>query len=139
CRDQVINAWLNGGYRLEHVQLCKRTHTTLVVPVLLQQPGAFTVIGMLVPILLPVMGMLVLPVSLAIALVGSVIRISGQFGVLPAGFSVPLAGLVGTEPLTFDAGIRQKMTATMGTADGAVHGFLLREAGHLKNRLLQEE
>lgn len=110
-----------------------------MVPVLLQKPVAFTVIGMLVPILLPVMGMLVLPVALALALVGLVIGISGQFGALPAGFSGPLAGLVGTEPLTFDPGIGQKTTATMGTADGAVPGFLLRAAGHLKNRLLQEE
>jgi hypothetical protein len=94
---------------------------------------------MLVPILLPVLGMLGLPAALALALVGLVIGISGQCVALPEGFSGPLASLVGTEPLTFDPRIRQKTTATMGTADGAVHGFLLREAGNLKNRLSQEE
>jgi hypothetical protein len=60
------------------------------------------------------------------------------FGTLPPGFSGPLAGPDGTELLTFDPGIREKTTAAMSAADGAVHGFLLREAGHLKNRLSQE-
>ena len=62
-----------------------------------------------------------------------------RFGTLLLGSSGPLAGLGGTEPLTFDPRIREKTTAAMGTADGAVHAFLLREAGHLKNRLSQEE
>jgi hypothetical protein len=72
--------------------------------------------------------MLVLPVALGISLVGLVIGISGHFVALPAGFSGPLTGLVGAEPLALDPGIRQKTTAAMGTSDGAVHGFLLREA-----------
>ena len=129
----------NGGYRLGHVRLCKRTETAFVVPVLLQQPVAFPVIGMLLAILAPILGMLVLPAMLAVSLVGPVIGISGHFGALPLGFSGPLAGLVGTETLCLNSGIRQKTTAAMGTADGAVHGFLLREADNLKPRRSQEE
>jgi hypothetical protein len=102
--------------------------------VLLQQPVAGTVIGTHLAILAPVLGMLVLPVALAVSLVGLVIGISGHFVALPAGFSGPLAGLVGTEPLVLDPGIRQKTTAAMGTADGTVHGFLLREATTLAKR-----
>jgi hypothetical protein len=105
-----------------------------LVSVLLQKPVAFTVIGARLTILAPVLGMLVLPASLAISLVGPVIGISGHFVALPAGFSGPLAGLVGTEPLALDPGIRQKTTAAMGTSDGAVHGFLLSEATNLAKR-----
>jgi predicted membrane metal-binding protein len=138
-RNQVINAWLNGGYRLKHVHLCKRLETAFVVPVLLQQPVAFAVIGTLLAILAPVLGMLVLPVLLAVALVGPVIGISGQFGTLPLRFPGPLANLVGAETLGLDPGIRQKMTATMGTSTGAAHGSLLSEAINLAKPLQQEE
>jgi hypothetical protein len=110
-----------------------------VVPVLLQQPIAFPVVGTLLAILAPVLGMLVLPVVLAISLVGSVIRIGGKFGTLPLGFSRALAGLVGAETLRLNPGVRQHETSAMGTANGAVHGFLLREAGHRKKRLSREE
>ena len=106
---------------------------------LLQQPVTFAVIRTLVAILAPVLGMLVLPAVLAVALVGPVIGIRGQFGTLPLGFSGALAGLVGAETLRLDSGIRQHETPAMGTANGAVHGFLLREAGHHKKRLSQEE
>ena len=109
--------------------------TAFTVPVLLQQPVAFTVSGSLLAILAPVLGVLMLPALLAVSLVGPVIGIGGHFVALPAGFSSPLAALIGTEPLALDPGIRQKTTAAMGTLDGTVHGFLLREAGHLKNRL----
>jgi hypothetical protein len=129
----VINAGLNGGYRLEHVHLCKRTETALVVPVLLQQPVPFAVIRTLLAILAPVMRRLVVPALLAVSLVSPVIGIRGQFGTLPLGFSGPLAGLVGAETLRLDPGIRHKETSAMGTANGAVHGFLLREAGYRKN------
>ena len=50
---------------------------TLAVPVLLQQPVAFPVIGTLLAILAPVLGMLVLPALLAVSLVGLVIGIGG--------------------------------------------------------------
>jgi hypothetical protein len=137
--NEVINAWLNGGDRLEHVHLCKRTATAFAVSVLLQQPVPFAVSRTLLAILAPVLGMLVLPTLLAVALVGSVIRISGQFGTLPLGFSGALAGLVGAETLCLDPGIRQHETPAMGTANGTVHGFLLREAGYRKKRRSQEE
>jgi hypothetical protein len=83
--------------------------------------------------------MLVLPVVLAVSLVGPVIGISSHFGALPLGFSGSLAGLVGAETLCLDPRIRQHETPTMGTVNGAVHGFLLHEAGHRKTRLSQEE
>jgi len=137
-RNEVINAWLNGGYRLERVHLYKRTETAFAVPVLLQQPVPFAVSRTLLAILVPVLGMLVLPAALAVSLVGLVIGVSGEFGTLPLGFSGALAGLVRAETLRLDAGIRQHETPTMGTANGAVHGFLLREAGHRKQRLSQE-
>jgi hypothetical protein len=127
-RDQVINAWLNEGYGLEHVHLCKRTDTAFVVPVLLQKPVAFAVIRTLLAILAPVLGMLMLPALLAVSLVGPVIGIGGQFVSLPLRFSGPLAGLVGAEALGLNTGIRQKMTAAMSTSTSAVHGFLLSEA-----------
>lgn len=79
---------------------------TLAVSVLLQQTVAFPVIGTLLAILAPVLGMLVLPALLAVSLVGLVIGIGGQFVSLPLGFSRPLAGLVGAETLRFDPGIR---------------------------------
>ena len=113
--------------------------TAFTVPVLLQQPVAFTVSGSLLAILAPVLGVLMLPALLAVSLVGPVIRIRGQFGTLPLGFSGPLAGLVGTETLRLNPGIWQHETPAMGTANGAVHGFLLRKAGHRKKRLSQEE
>jgi hypothetical protein len=138
-RDQVINAWLNGGYWLEHVHLCKRTETAFAVPVPLQQSVAFTVIGTLVAILTPVLGMVALPALLAVALVGPVIRISSHFVALPLRFSGPLAGLVRTEPLGLGTGIRHKETPAMDTAHLAVHGFLLREAVLLTTWLCQEE
>ena len=109
-----------------------------MVPVLLQQPVTCAVIRPLLTILAPVLGMLVVPALLAVSLVGLVIGIRGQFGSLPLGFSGPLAGLVGAETLRLDPRIRQHETPTMGTANGAVHGFLLREAGHRKKRLSQE-
>jgi hypothetical protein len=137
--DEVINAWLNEGYGCERVHPCKRTDTAFVVPVPLQKPIAFTVIGTLVAILAPVMGMLVLPLLLAVSLVGPVIGIGGQFVTLPPGFSGSLAGLVGAETLRLDPGMRQNETPAMGTSNGAVHGFLLSEAGHLNKRLSQEE
>jgi hypothetical protein len=127
-RDQVINTWLNGGHWLAPVHLCKRTDATAVVPVLLQEPIAFAVIGMLLTILAPVLGMLVLPAALAVALVGAVIRIGGHFVALPLRFSSPLAGLVRTETLSLGTGIRHKATLAMDTAHGAGHGFLLCEA-----------
>jgi hypothetical protein len=110
-----------------------------VVPVLLQQPVAFAVIRMLLAILAPVLGMLVLPSVLAVALVGPVIRIGGQFVSLPLGFPGPLTDLAGTETLGLDPGIRQHETPAMGTANGAAHGFLLREAGYRKKWLSREE
>jgi predicted membrane metal-binding protein len=113
--------------------------TAFVVPVLLQQPIAFPVSGMLLAILAPILGMVVLPALLAVALVGPVIRIGGQFGTLPLRFPGALTNLVGAETLGLDPGIRQKMTATMGTSTGAVHGSLLSEAINLAKPLQQEE
>ena len=110
-----------------------------LVPVLLQKSVAFAVIHPLLAILAPILGMLVLPAVLAVSLVGPIIGISGHFGALPLGFSGPLAGLVGAETLHLDPGIRQYETPAVGTANGAVHGFLLREAGHRKKWLSQEE
>ena len=80
-----------------------------------------------------------MPLVLAIALVGAVIRVGSEFGTLPLGFSGPLAGLVGAEALGLNTGIRQKMTAAMSTSTSAVHGFLLSEAINLAKRLQQEE
>jgi hypothetical protein len=119
---------LNEGYGLYHIHLCKRTSTAFVVPVLLQQPVAFAVRRPSLAILTPVLGMLMLPALLAVALVSPVIRIGGHFFALPLRFSGPLAGLVRTETLRFGTGIRHKGTLAMGTAHLAVHGFLLREA-----------
>jgi len=110
-----------------------------VVPVLWQQSVAFAVSRMPLAILAPVLGMPLLPLVLAIAVVGAVIRVGGEFGTLPLGFSRALAGLVGAETLRLHPGIRQPETSAMGTANGAVHGFLLREAGHRQKRLFQEE
>jgi hypothetical protein len=137
--NQVINAWLNGDYRLEHIHLCKRTATAFVVPVLLQQSVPFAVIRTPLATLAPVLGMPLLPLVLAIALVGTVIEVGGEFGPLPLGFSRALAGLVGAETLRLRPGIRQHETSAMGTANSAVHGFLLREAGHRKKWRSQEE
>jgi hypothetical protein len=137
--NQVINTWLNGGYRLYHVHLCKRTGTAFVVPVLLQQPVAFAVRRPLLTILVPVLGMLMLPAVLAVALVGPVIGIGGHFLALPLRFPGPLAYRVGAETLGLDPGIWQKMTATMSTSMGAVHGSLLSEAINLAKLLQQEE
>jgi hypothetical protein len=83
--------------------------------------------------------MLVVPVVLAVALVGPVIGIGGHFCALPLRFSGPLAGLLRTEPLGLGTGIRHKVTPAMDTAHLAVHGFLLREAVSLKTWLCQEE
>jgi len=113
--------------------------TAFVVPVLLQQPIAFTVRGTLLAIFAPILGMLVLPALLAVALVGPVIGIGGHFVTLPLCFSGPLAGLVRTELLGLGTGIRHKATPAMDTAYRAVHGFLLREAVSLKMELCQEE
>jgi hypothetical protein len=135
----VINTWLNEGYGLYHVHLCKRTGTAFVVSVLLQQPIACAVIGTFLAILAPVLGMLVLAAVLAVALVGLVIGISGHFVALPLRFSSPLANLVGTEALRLDPRVRHKMTVTMSTSLGAVHGSLLSEAINLAKRLQQEE
>jgi hypothetical protein len=107
--------------------------------VLWQKPSAFAVIRTFLAILAPVMGMLVLPVMLAVSLVGPVIGISGHFFALPLRFSGPLADLVRTETLGLGTGIRHTETPAMDTANGAVHGFLLREAVPLKKWLLQEE
>jgi len=127
-RDEVIHAWLHRGYGFEHIHLCKRTETTCVVPVLLQQPVPFAVSRMLLAILAPVLGMLVWPTMVAVALVGSVLGIGGHLFALPLRFSRPLAGLVRTETLSLGTGIRHKETPAMDTAHLAVHGFLLREA-----------
>ena len=110
-----------------------------MVPVLLQKSVACAVIRTLLAILAPVLGMLLLPAVLAVSLVGPVIGISGQFVSLPLGFSGPLAGLVGAEALGLNTGIRQKMTAAMGTLTSAVHDFLLSEAITVAKWLQQEE
>jgi hypothetical protein len=89
---------------------------------------------MLVAILTPVMGMTFLPASLAVSLVGLVVRIGGYLVLLPTGFPGPLAGLVGTESLGLDTGIGQKNTPAMGTSSLAVHDFLLGEAINLSKR-----
>jgi hypothetical protein len=110
-----------------------------VVPVLLQQPVAFAVGHPSLAIRTPVLGMLLLPALLAVALVGSVIRIGGHFVALPLRFSGPLAGRLRTEPLGLGTGIRHKATPAMDTAHLTVHGFLLREAVSLITWLCQEE
>ena len=110
-----------------------------MVPVLVQQPVACAVIRTVVVLGAPVRGMLVLPAMVAVSWVGPVIGIWGHFWALPPRFSGPLAGLVGTETLRLDPGMRQHETSAMGTAHGAVHGFRLREVGHRKKRRSQEE
>jgi hypothetical protein len=137
--DEVINPWLNAGYRLYPIHLCKRTGTAFMVPVLLQQPVPFAVDRPLLAIRTPVLGMLALPALLAVALVGPVIGIGGHFVALPLRFSGSLAGLLRTEPLGLGTGIRHKETSAMDTAHLAVHGFLLREAVSLTTWLCQEE
>jgi hypothetical protein len=139
CWDEVINAGLNAGYGLDHVHLCKRTATAFMVPVLLQEPVPFAVIHTPLAILAPILGMPLLPLVLALALVGSVIRIGGHFVALPLRFSGPLSGLLGAEPLGLGTGIRHKETPAMDTAHLAVHGFLLRAAVLLTTWLCQEE
>jgi hypothetical protein len=106
-----------------------------VVPLSLLQPIAFAVVGSFLPVLTPVVGVLALPVALAVSLVGSVIGVTGQFVSLPLGFSGPLTGLMGAEALGFDAGIGHKQGAAVGTPQGMVHGFLLAEATNLSKGL----
>jgi len=101
----------------------------------LQNPVSFAVIGSFLSVSAPVMGMLALPVSLAIFLVGLVIGITGQLVSLPLGFPGPLTGFVGAEALGFDPGIRSKMTTAMDASMGVVHGFLQSEATTLTKRL----
>lgn len=98
-----------------------------MVPVLLQQPVAFAVIRPPAAIVAPVMGVLVLPIALAVFLIGPVIRITGQFVALPLGFASPLADPVRTVPLGFDPRIGDTKTAAMGTSKFAVHGILLEK------------
>jgi hypothetical protein len=131
----MINTWFNEGYRCERVHLCKRTGTAFVVPVLLQQPVPFAVSRPSLAILAPVLGMLVLPVALAVSLIGSVVGVTGQFVALPLRFSGPLAGWMSAEALGLDAGIGHKRGAAVGTPQGVVHGFLLTEATNLPKRL----
>jgi hypothetical protein len=131
----MINTWFNEGYRGERVHLCKRTDTAFVVPVLLQQPVPFAVSRPSLVILAPVLGMLVLPVALAVSLIGSVVGVTGQFVALPLRLSGPLAGWLSAEALGLDAGIGHKRGAAVGTPQGVVHGFLLTEATNLPKRL----
>src|SRR5262249_138295 len=100
---------------------------------LLQQPVPYAVSRMLLAIRAPVLGMLVLPAVLAVALVRPVIGIGGHFFALPLRFSGPLAGLVRAETLSLGTGIRHKETPAMEPAQLAGHGFLLREAVFSQN------
>jgi hypothetical protein len=112
---------------------------TNVVPVGLQKPIAFAVIGSPQAILPPVVEMPVLPRMLGISLVGLIIGIGGHLVALPLGFSGLLAGRVGAESLGLDTGMGHKAAPTMGTSTLARHGFLLCEAVDLQTRLVQEE
>src|SRR5262249_9262172 len=87
------------------------------------------------PVLTPVVGVLALPMSLAVSLVSSVIGIAGELVSLPLGFSSPLTGFTGAEALGFDARIGDKMDAAMGASTGVVHGFLLGGATNLPKGL----
>jgi hypothetical protein len=134
----VINAWLKAGYGRYHVQLGKRMPPAFMVPVLRHEPVAFAVRRTFLAIRAPVLGMLGLPMVLASSWVRPVLGLSGACGPLPRGFSRALAGVVGAETLRLHPGIRPYETSAMGTAHGAVHGFLLRAAGYRKTRLSQE-
>jgi hypothetical protein len=103
-----------------------------VVAVLLQNPIAFTVSGVLLTILAPIIRVAFSPGALAISLIGLIIGIGGHLFSLPLGFPGLLTRLGRTEALGLDAGIGHKTTPTMGTANLAIHGFLLSEAVHLK-------
>ena len=78
---------------------------------------------MLVPVLPPIMGVLFLPVFLAVSLVGLIVRVVCQFLSLPEVLSGPLTNLTATVALVFYSGIGMKKTMAMGTSDLVVHGF----------------
>jgi hypothetical protein len=137
--NPVINAGLHGDDRLEHIHLGKRTATACGVPVLWPQPVACALIGTPVAIRAPVSGRPLLPLVLALSLVGAVIGVGGACGPLPLSVSRALAGRVGAETWGLRPGMRHKATSAMGTATGAVPGFLLREVGHRKTWRSQEE
>jgi hypothetical protein len=79
--------------------------------------------------------MLVLPMALAVSLMGSVVGVTGQLVALPLRFSGQLAGWMSAEAWGLDAGIGHKRGAAVGTSQGVVHGFLLTAATNLPKRL----
>jgi hypothetical protein len=95
------------------------------------------VVGSFLPVLTPVVGVVALPVALAVSLVGAVVGITGEFVSLPLGFSGPLAGCMGAEALGFDARTGHKRGAAVATPQGVVHGFLLTEATNLPKEPLR--
>jgi hypothetical protein len=105
----------------------------------LQQSVAFAVVGSMLTILAPIVGMSLVPGALAVLLVGLIIRIGGHLVFLPLIFSGFLARRGSTKALRLDSRIGYKLTPTVGTVELAVHGFLLREAVDLNNGLFQEE
>jgi hypothetical protein len=136
-RNQVRQAWLQGGDGLAHGPRCQRPETALVVPVRLPQPVPFAVIRTRLAILAPVRGRLGWPAWLAVAWVGPVIGISGPLGPLPRRCPGALAHRVGAETWGLAPGLRPNMTATRGTSTGAVDGSLLSAAINLAKPLQQ--
>jgi hypothetical protein len=123
-RNEVINTWLNERYGLYPIHLCKRAGTAFVVPVLLQEPVTFAVLRPLVAILTPILGMLVLPAVLAVALVGPVIGIGGEWRFLRLKLLLPsVHGLAAVGPSGGDtaSGVACTRVARSGPA-GFPHG-----------------
>src|SRR5262252_9719881 len=133
--NQVINPWSDKGYGHGRVHLCKRLRATSVVAVRLQQPIAFAVIGSPQAILTPIVGVLMVPRVLGVALVGLIIGIGSHLLALPCGFASLLAGFMGTESLGLETGIGHKAAPAVGTSTWAVHGCLLCKPSIFKGGL----
>jgi hypothetical protein len=92
------------------------------VSVALHQPVALTTSWMALSILFVVAGVVLVPLFLAIALIGLVVRIAQEFFLLPISLPGTLAFLVTAVALILDSRIGLEGAPAMNALNGPVHG-----------------
>jgi hypothetical protein len=112
---------------------------TLVSP-LLHMSVAFSILGMGLPVPLPVVRIFLFPSLLAFFLVDAIVRVCLQFFSFPLGLSYLLAPLVSTVSLVLNPRVLGANPPTAGTAKGnGLHDFLPGLVNLLQERKAQKE
>jgi hypothetical protein len=129
-RKQVKDGRMLSWRCFERVHFCNHLVGAAAIAVALEQTVTLLGPRVMITVLLVVARVSLVPMFLAISLVGSIVGIAQELFFLPLSFAGSLAILITTVALVLDAWIGFEKTSTMDALVGQVHGFPPPQENH---------